>query len=313
MINIRNKFIDLNSKIQKQIARTQDNYMVIDGKTYTLDGENISEKYQHRLDVKYSDSQIKNFQSHHELTDFEKENGGFVFLFYQINKSMTEYTNNLTKPDIARLLYLTTYTSFNNNKIQYDNGRVISEKDLSKLLRLQPRQYKEYIKKLVDNNILFIDEDNNKYISEHICKNGSINKKQLFKQDIQYTRLFRDTVRRLYDSATVRELSRLSTIYMILPYINLYTNIVSYNPNERDHDKVIPMTLIDLASKLGYTDYNKLKTTMYKTVLDDQYVFGFFLFENDRRTMRVIVNPRIVYASNANNLTTICALFNSNK
>jgi len=312
MINIFNKFSDLPIKVQKQVANTQDNYMVVNGKVYNLDGENINDKFHHRLDVKFTEKQAKNYTSFHSLTQFEKENGGFVFLFYQVNQSMTNYTNNLTKPDITRLLYLTTYAAWDTNKIQYDNGRDISDKDLAKLLRLKTRQYNDYIKRLIDNEILIIDRENNKYISDNICKNGSLNKRQLHSQDIQYTRLFKDTVRKLYDSATIREFSRLSTIYMILPYINLYTNIVSYNPNESDYNKVKPMTMIDLSTTLGYADYNKLKNTMYKTMLDDQYVFGFFLFENDRRTMRIVVNPRVVYASNANNLDAISVLFNSN-
>lgn len=318
MINIIYKnFTELNSKVQKRIADIQDNHMVIDGKTYTLDGENISDKYKHRLDIKYSDSQIEIFKSNHEMSEFQKEHGGFVFLFYQVNKSMSMYTNNLTKPDVTRLLYLTTYAAWETNKIQYDNGREISDKDLSMLLRLQPRQYNEYIKRLINNNILTIDIDNNKYISEHICKSGSLNKKQLLKQNIQYTRLFKDTVRNLYENASVREFSRLSTIYMILPYINLYTNVISHNPHESNEDKIIPMSIVELADKLGYTNYTKLKNAMYKTMFEDEYSFAFISMVNDRRKMKILVNPKIMYAGTNDMLKLLLIIFrefnNNNK
>lgn len=310
MINIIYKsFQDLNSKVQKRITDIQDNHMVINGQTYTLDGENISDKYKPKLDIKYTDDQINNFKSNHEMAEFQKENGGFVFLFYQVNKSMSKYTNNLTKADVTRLLYLTTYTAWETNKIQYDNGRDITDKDLTKLLRLQPRQYNDYIKRLIENNIITIDSNNNKYISEYICKNGSLNKKQLHKQDIQYTRLFKDTVRSLYESSTVREFGRLSTIYMILPYINLYTNVISHNPYENNEDKIIPMSIVELASKLGYTNYTKLKNAMYKTKFEDEYSFAFITMVNDRRKTKILVNPKIMFAGTYDMLKLLLIIF----
>jgi len=315
MINII--FSNLNSKTQNKIITLKNNHTVIDGRIYDLEGEYIGDKYTPELRPNYSEEQIKNFNSKHEMIEFEKENGGFVFLFYQVNKSMTNYTNNLTKPDITRLLYLTTYIAYDTNKIQYDNGRNISDKSLAKMLRLQTRQYNTYIKKLIDNDILNIDIDGNKYISNHICKNGSLNKKQLRKHDIKYTRLFRNTVRKLYDSSSTREFTRLSTIYMILPYINLYTNIISHNPNEMDEDKVIPMTIMELSNKLGYKDCTKLKSAMYKTIFEDEYSFAFISLVKDRRKMKILVNPKLMFAGSPEMLKVLLLIFkdfnNANK
>ena len=307
MININ--FSNLNSRTHNKIAKLRDNHTVINGRMYDLEGEYIGDRYSHELKVNYSDEQIEGFKSKHEMITFEKEHGGFVFLFYQVNKSMTAYTNNLTKPDITRLLQLTTYVAYDTNKIQYDNGRSISDKDLATMLRLKPRQYNTYIKKLIDNNILTIDIDGNKYISNHICKNGSLDKKQLHKHDIKYTRLFRNTVRKLYDSSTVREFSRISTIYMILPYINLYTNIISHNPNEIDEDKVIPMSMMELANKLGYSDCTKLKSAMYKTIFEDEYSFAFVSLVNDRRKMKIFVNPKLMFAGSPEMLKVLLIIF----
>ena len=303
----------LHPKVQFKVANYRENHIVQNGKVYSLEGEDISHLFDPDLKVKYSEHQKEKFESLNDMHGYQKENGGFVFLFYQINKSMQQYTNNLTKSDITRLLYLTTYISFESNQIKYDNGRLISDDDMMKLLRLKKRQYNEYISKLVDNNILYIDANNNKYINDNICWSGNINTKQLKSRDINYTRLFKKTVRQLYDNATVREFPRLSIIYMILPYVNLYTNIVCHNPDEIDPSLIKPLTLSELAAKLNYAKYDKLKDAMYKTIIDNQYVFGFFNFDKDKRTNKIVINPKVLFAGNYDNLKALTALFSNSE
>ncbi len=100
---------------------------------------------------------------------------------------------------------------------------------------------------------------------------------------------------------------------MVLPYLNLTTNIISHNPDEIVIDKIKPMTLMELSNVLGYSDYTKLKKSLYSIKIDNSYVFGFVFHENDKRTMKIVVNPRVVFAGNCEQLGAIKVLFNSSK
>lgn len=232
-------------------------------------------------------------------------------MFYKSLQNFNEIIPDLTKTDIARLLFLSTYISFEDNKIQYDNGTEITDKGLIELLRLNRNSYKKFIAKLIDNRILYINEIGERFLSHEFCKYGFIDVKKLKKQQIGYIRLFRGTVRELFRNTPIRELGRLATIYMILPYLNLATNIVSNNPEEVDIDKVEPMTLIELSTLLGYTDYTKFRQSLYHIKIRDDVAFGFFMTENDKRTMKLVVNPKVVFAGNAEQLKAIEALFNN--
>lgn len=305
-----NQFRNLNKKTKKKVIHQMNNFIVQNGEVYTYDGENISDKYNLQINPIYiSDKQIKEYKSIEKLGEHERENGGFIFLFYQTLNNINELVPNLNKPEIARLMFLTSYVSFENNQILYDNGRNISDTELCKMLKLQKRQYIQYIKKLIDNNLLYIDEQGNRFISHSICKYGEINTKQLRKENISYIRLFKSTIRKIFNDTSSRELGRLSIIYMVLPYLNLTTNIISHNPDETEVAKIKPMTLMELANVLGYGNYSKLKSALNNVKIKDSYVFGFFQFENDKRTMKIVVNPNVVFAGNGKQLGTVKALF----
>lgn len=305
-----NTFTDLNKKIKKKVAHQQDNYMMVEGKPYTLDGESLEGLYVKPIEPKYiPESQLKAYESKKILGDHETENGGFIFMFYKTLQNFNELIPDLNKPDIARLLFLSTYISFEENKIQYDNGKDISDKDLIDLLRLNRNSYNKFIHKLIDNNILLINENDEKYLSPSFCKYGSIDVSKLKSHEIGYIRLFRGTVRVLFNNTPIRELGRLSTIYLILPYINLATNIVSYNPEEQDTEKVEPMPLLELSDMLEYSDYTKFRQSLYNIKIRNEVAFAFILTDNDKRTMKMVINPNIVFAGNADQLQLLKVLF----
>lgn len=306
------KIINLNSKVKKMIYDQSDNFIVKNGKVYTMEGEDVSNKYNYDLIPKFKESQLKSYQSNNKMYDFEKDNGGFIFLFYQLNRSIRTLTGSLNKPAISRLLYLSTFIAYESNKIQFDNGREMTDKQLMSMLRYNKQQYNKFINALIDNELLYID-DGNKYLSDKIFWNGSIIIKNLKKENISYTRLFKKTVRELYEKTDNRDLGRLSNLYSILPYINLYNNVVCSNPSEMEPSKIIPLSLKELSDKLGYSSYERLKQAMYKTTIDDQYVFGFFTTDGDKRKYKVIVNPRVIYAGDYDELKMLTALFNASK
>jgi len=309
---LNGNFLDFNDKVKRKVIHQRSNFIVQDDEIYTHDGENISHLYELSLNPIYiSEKKNKEYQSKLILGKHEQENGGFVFMFYNSLCNMLELLPSLSKVDMSRLIFLTTYISYEENKIQYDNGKEITDKNLMELLRLNRNTYKPFIKKLVANKILNIDENGNKFLSQAFCKYGSINSKSLKDSEICYVRMFKKSIRDMFNETTIRELGRLSIIYLILPYLNRVTNIISYNPSEEDTKLIEPIPISDLANKFGYSDHVKFRKMMYGIKIGDSQAFGFFMKEEDKGLMRIVVNPKIVFAGNAEQLLAIEALFNN--
>lgn len=304
----KNEYSNLNMETKKKIVKTKENYIVQDNKLYTLDGEYIGDTYQHQISMIYSENQKEKYKNINVMAKHEEENGGFVFVFYRLMQNMLDQLPNLTKPDVARLLYLFTYVQFDTNKIVYDNGRDIPDKDLAKLLKLKDRQYKEYINRLIVNGYIIVN-GGDKYIHPTLCKFGKLNIKQLKEDDISYTRLFKGSVRFIFENANVRELNKISIIYLILPYMSISASVLCHNPSETVIEKVKPMTLSELATILNYKDITSLKKQLQSIKISDKHVFGFFHVADDTRKNKVVMNPKVVYSGDIEHLMPIMILF----
>jgi len=304
------KINDLNSKSINKIKYLKSNIILKDDEVYTLDGEHLGNKYNVYVSPNYTDKQKEFFESKAVLSDHEKENGGFVFLFYKTLQNINEYLPNLNKSDLARLLYLTTYVSYEDNKIVYDNGRKIDDNELMKLIKYgSKKRFKEFINKLIENKYMSICDEGYHYLSYKICKYGKLDK-SIKNSDINYIRLFRNIVRELFEGCNSRQLGRLSLIYSVLPYVSLEYNIVCHNPLEKESKLLQPMPICELGKLLGYSDEQKFRQSMYDCKINDQSVFGFLLMDNDRRSLRTIVNPRVICAGDYHTLNAIKVLFN---
>ena len=299
----------LNEKVQNKVNYLKGNYVVKENNIYTLDGEYIGDKFRHDLDIKYTDKQKEYFKSKAVLSEHEKENGGFVFLFYKTLQNINEYLPNLNKSDLTRLLYLTTYVSYEDNKIVYDNGRKIDDNELMKLIKYgSKKRFNEFINKLIENKYISICDEGYYYLSYKICKYGKLNK-SIKNSDINYMRLFRKTIRDLFDNCEARQLGRLSIIYEILPFVSLERNTVCHNPLENNVDDLIPMSLKELCNKLGYAHEQRFRQMLYDCKLNDRYVFGFFMTDGDKSNMKVVINPKIMCAGDYDSLQYINMLF----
>lgn len=114
--------------------------------------------------------------------------------------------------------------------------------------------------------------------------------------EYRHTRLFRSTVRDLYERYNGRAIKQLALIYSVLPFVNFACNVVCFNPEEGDEDRVQPMDLDNLAALLHYQDTQKLKKALEAIKLDGKPAFYLPHNIHDKRKRRVIVNPRIVFA-----------------
>lgn len=260
--------------------------------------------------LKTTDSQIRGLEIVDELTEHEAENGGFVFAIFRGCMTMAERFPTLSQSDLARLMYIGTFTQYS-GRLQYDNGRPIDRKKLETLLGMSRARFSEFFGRLVAAEIITAgDEYGDIYVNPSVFYRGSLKKSDYDLSDYQHTRLFRSTVRDLYERYNGRTIKQLALVYAVLPFVNFAFNVVCFNPEETDEDRVKPMDLDNLAALLQYQDTQKLKRALEAIKLDGKPVFYLPHNVHDKRKRRIIVNPRIVFAGPAKSLAGIKVLFN---
>jgi hypothetical protein len=285
----------------------KENYTVIDGKAYSPDGKDIS----HLIDttIKMTPERSKGLKAVGDLAKHEEENGKFVFAFFNAKRTMEEQYPALTQSDLARVMFIGTYAAWETGELQHtDNGVPINKKSLEKLLGMSRNKFNTFYKSIVDS-VIIAERDGAIFMNPSIFYRGNLKGVQAIAKDMQYTRLFRKTVRDLYAMYNGRSIKQLALVYAVLPFVNFNYNIVSYNPDELNEDKVLPIPLDKLAVLLGYTDHRSLKKALNAIKYDGKPVFGFFETD-DRRKRKTVVNPRVIYAGNGKTLAGIRALFN---
>jgi hypothetical protein len=101
-------------------------------------------------------------------------------------------------------------------------------------------------------------------------------------------------------------------LFRIIPYLNNEWNIVCHNPAEVIADDVQPMTLGELSEKLGYSasHVDKLKRDLCSIKTNDgKKVIGFTDFGEDKRTFKIIINPKVIFrGTDFNNVAGIAIL-----
>lgn len=297
-------------KTKRGLMALMDNVTFHNGQAYNTDtGEDVS----HLVDVglKTTDTQIRGLQETDELSKHQKDNGGFIFAFFKQLTTIEERFPSLTKQDIARLMYIGTFVAWGTNRLQSDNGKEhYTKKGLEKLVEMSTKRFNELFKRLEDEDIIHEKETGELFLNPTIFYRGHLSEHEYDITDLEHTRLFKKTVRGLYAEFKGRRLGQLAVIYSVIPFLNFDNNVVCYNPKETSEDLIRPMDLGRLTTLLGYSNPSVLKRTLNNIKVDGKPVFGFFENPHDRRTLRIVVNPRVVFSGNGKSLNAVKVLFN---
>jgi hypothetical protein len=286
-----------------RIRKKADDYIVMDPNT----GE-IIDNYEPT--PKFSESQKKAFHDNSELSMFAKENDGFILAFYEFGRTLTEQFNGqFNLAELARIHFIATYQNYQDDYLRFDNQHYVDKKALKELLQLSRNKFSEFYSKLIANNIL-TEEGGKLMMNTTYFYRGDLKPIKSQVKDLQHMRMFRQAIRELYGEFTGRKASQLGLLYAVMPFVNFRYNIIAHNPGESVSDHVKPMRLGELADKVGYKDVKKLRTAMRGIRFDNKPAFLFVEDENDLRSRKIIVNPRIMFASNNESLDAIKALFN---
>lgn len=159
---------------------------------------------------------------------------------------------NLDRSNISRVIYLSTFIDFKNRNenllVKHSENYTVqpmNKKDIKKVLGLKDRSFRDFMVSMKDANLIWEVEDkfyiNNDYFSKGKC---TFNKKE-------YTRIFINTTRKLYENCNPRKHKQLSYIFQLIPFMNYELNILCRNPKETDFTKLEKLSLLDVCEILG--------------------------------------------------------------
>ncbi|GAA0427284.1 hypothetical protein GCM10008934_16340 [Virgibacillus salarius] len=298
---------DLHPNTREELVKKSQNFAVVDGQPINPDTGEILENID--IQTVITNQQVTAKRAIENLAQHQTDHGGFFFAYYEACKSMSDRFPQLTQSDLARLMFVGTYLSWETNHLVYDNGRPINKRALGELLGMRSRnKYSEFYRKLIDNEIIY-EQKSGLVMNATVFYRGTDKKASIDAKKMQYTRLFRKTIRELYAMFSGRSIKKLGVLYAVLPYINFNYNIVSKNPTEVQSEKIEPMPVSELADKLGYSDARKLMPVLREIKYEGKPVFGFFETDGDARKKKIVVNPSVVYAGNGKRLDAIKILF----
>lgn len=276
------------------------------GRLFTSDGIDVSDVWE--LTPKTIGKRWRSPNQFDELAEHAEVNGGFVFALYQTCEPMENRFSTFSQSDMARLMYIGTYTAYGGS-IRHDNGKTINRSSLEKLLGLSRSKFSGFYRKLIAEKI-FEETGGELFMAPSVFYRGELKDSGYRRANLQYTRMYRKTVRDLYVKYNGRSLKQLAIIYAVLPFVNFSSNVVCFNPEETDENRLKPLDIERLAALLHYTDTHKLKQALEAIILDYKPVFYLPYDVNDTRKLRIVVNPRIVFAGSAESLRSINVLFN---
>lgn len=188
-----------------------------------------------------------------------------------------------------RFIYLATYIDYESGYVIWNNRRV-TDSDLKYIFGVSRNLVTSIKQGLYDNMLITTDSDGYIIVNPRYCYKGSSN---TTKQ--QYTRVFINSIRELYNkSVDPREHKMMGRLILILPYVNVWHNIICLNIKEKDMSKLVLPNLAQLDSILGVSNKNAsrtLKDLLSITVGGEPALLN---ISHNKANMYAI-NPRIYY------------------
>ena len=274
------------------------------------------EEYEAKLQNKknQSDALIEKNKKTNNMREYLNDNefGRFFHMIYKYNQPMFEDLRKIVPKSkvnitIVRFTVLVAHISL--------HGKV-KKSMLTEVWDTENRNgINETYKFLLDCKFICISKDGFITINENIVREKIKDHiKELRKEDksYTYTRVFCESILKLYYETEINKRKQLANLYAILPYINFKYNRLCNNPTETDNLEVEPLSWTDLCDICEYDKSHaaRLRKDLMKLKINGQYVLMDTICGEDENI--IIVNPRIYYAGdNVNELKAIMDLFES--
>lgn len=250
--------------------------------------ERKSKKLRRKKAKDYFDNLVAK-TTHDKLVNGMKKN--FTMLLYNVNEALDF---GIPPADITRLIYLSTYSSFSDNRLEFPNSTVITKPFLSDIMMLGSDAFYNFYNTMLEKNLLIKNDDGSYCLTKkYFCK-GKLSDSQLKKNRMQ---IYEKSVRYLYMRSKPREHKFLSYLFQAIPYVNISNNIICHNPTEPNVKCVRPMNIEEYCSRVGYGTANarRLKCKLAKLSLNGKPVFNFVKNADGKF---IFVNPKVYYGGN---------------
>lgn len=239
-----------------------------------------------------------------------KENKEFVdefgyFVFKEDSKHVNKLENKISNSDIARLIYVATYLDYD-NILHFDDGKPINKKDLFGLVGSNKKIFYAWYNLMIKTKIIIEKEDGKLSMNKRYCIKGKLNKNR------DYSRVFINAVRTIYKENKGKNMATLGNIIKLVPFINYKHNVLCWNPNEDDKEKIRPISVGEIVNELGEYKGSEKKfiNQMSKfRIYDGQPTMLFFNDNEFASENYIIFNPRLVYSGKNEDLPEIYSLF----
>lgn len=239
--------------------------------------------------------------------------GKFVFFMFDNLGSLTEILNDT---DLVSFMYIGTYVK-KDGTLKLDNNKTYIDKvKLESMLKMSKPKFRNLWNTLIENKLI-LEENGIIYINLFYFYRGSeseykklTNKKKFGKN---FTRLYIETTRNVFENTPARSLRKLALVYKLLPYVNWRYNILCKNIHEEDKRKLQVLTMEDIATLTGYDTSNirKFKQDLHSLKYEEMSIFGRFNDTASSKNDMILINPLFYHrGSNLNELNFLANLFN---
>lgn len=241
-----------------------------------------------------------NYKNNRKSNDYIVLTQGHYFHLFYGKVLEKEYEHQM----VVRLLKLCCKIDYNNNikrgmTSKYD--MVASIENLMTIWNLSKRETiitKQY---LTQNKLISINHDKKIQINMDYAKKGKVKTSTKIKGKIKIediTRVFQKGYCQLYDGVKPIQHKKLYIFIRILPYVNIYHNILCENPYEEEVSKIVPITWTRLGRKMNLKkqETKRLRSDIWNLQINNKPAIAEF------KTLMcgkcIIINPSICYKGN---------------
>lgn len=222
--------------------------------------------------------------------------------YFKFFISHFERITDLDPSTLARLMFISTYVSYDDNFLKYQNGIKIKKKGVLELTGLSNRIARDFYKIVTEKGYL-IETDDGIKVNKDIIHKGYNNDRPLGESE-RYNKIYIKAMRKLYTAASSKQHRFLGYIFQMLPYLNIYHNILCYNPFEQNMELIQPINMIDLCERIGLTfeHVTQFRRNAEKVIFNfngrEQHFMCYVLpAEADNKNQGMImINPNVLYS-----------------
>lgn len=250
--------------------------------------------------------------------------GGFILMCYIKNELLFNHLN-LDRANISRLIYLSTYIDYNDRQenllVKYGRDKKVepmTREDIFEKMNLKQTAFKSFLSQMKSSNLIY--EVNKKfYLSNEYFSKGNVN---IGNKNKEYTRIYIDTTRFLYENTSPRKHKQLSYIFQLIPKLNYYNNILCNNTQEKEVLRLDRIGITDICNYLEISNSirnaNKIKQELLNFYLifnnKKYYFFRYFTYrQGDMQGDFFVVNPLVIWKGcdfgNVKNIINECYFF----